>query len=519
MLAPGALIAAAVALLAARTDLSGILADGYVYLLMADALRGVAAPGPDWRFLFGHYPFPPVYPAYLAAWGAGADAPQRAFLANAAAHGIAFVALAAWYRRLGLGRSTTLGLLAVFALVPATWLTMLDIQSEALYLPLTVLVLLLAGGQLASADSRPASRAVARAWTSAGLFCAIALLTRTAGLALFAAFALSWLHRQRPGGIRPLLIAGLPWVVWQLFKALAGFDASYLTSLPSDWGELPVRLAATATRNLRALAWYGPRSFDLAVLAPPAAGVVTAGAVLALFTFLRRLRRMEFDALYVLLYTLLIMAWPHPDHMRRFLWVVLPLLLGYTALALGNACATRGPRWLAPVVLAAFLGALVAVPLPGTLPVLRSLGTSPAGEARELAQSPARYGKPAGLRAARLRRAAFAPIVELLDRARRRLPEDACIASAIPEQAMFHARRRGLDLVHARDNPRAQLAQCPYLLAVAFRSFPDNGVAPMFPYHLLRAELDVLDVAPVDRRDREAGVRAVLAHFSGPQKH
>jgi hypothetical protein len=47
LLAPGAIIASVMATFVVRSDLDGILADGFVYPLPADALRGVAAPAPD----------------------------------------------------------------------------------------------------------------------------------------------------------------------------------------------------------------------------------------------------------------------------------------------------------------------------------------------------------------------------------------------------------------------------------------------------------------------------------------
>src|SRR5690606_12486413 len=101
-----------------------------------------------------------------------------------------------------------------------------------------------------------------------------------------------------------------------------------------------VRIGEVLAANLAQLprGWW--RSFDPG-LASHTGIVLVVLAGLAVLGWLPRLRLLHLDALFLLAYLAMILLWPHPAHMRRFLYVVLPLGLVYAQLA----CAVPGRCW------------------------------------------------------------------------------------------------------------------------------------------------------------------------------
>ncbi len=491
---------------ARRANFDGLLADGYIYLLMADALsHAPASDALNWRFLFGEYSFPPLYPLLLAMVNAGADNPLNALMLNAGLLGASFAVLARWYMSLGIAAGPALLLSLCCALLPISFITALDVQSEPLYLVLTLSALYV----LQRAPD------TANAWWVAGICCGLAVLTRTAGLALLGAFTLSWLRAARRPKSLALWCAWLPLLGWQIFRDWHGLAASYLryrSLAPQDLWDATRQIVPI---NLRAIAYAVPRSFDLQ--GAPHVGIVLALlGVCAGVVLVQRVRRAECAALYVLLYLGLILCWPHPDHLRRFLFVVLPLMAGYAACAIAAGFSARSSRWSANTALYALPAVLLLLTAPSLLSLRHELALAVTPELRAVTQSPARYLAPS-LDAAVMRAQAFNPVIRLLQHAQTELPAVACIASAIPEQVMFYARRPGLDLIHALAAPSTLLRQCPYVLMIAFRSFPDSGVPPMFPFAELRGDLEILDLVRVDPSNQDSPARAILALYRPPE--
>lgn len=487
-----------------RASGDGLLADGYIYLLMADALQyAPASDALDWRFLFGEYPFPPLYPLLLAVVQAGADKPLQAFMLNAGLLGAAFVVLARWYASLGIPAGPALALSLSFALLPISFLTALDVQSEPLYLLLSLTALY----AVSRAPARPG------AWLVAGVCCGLAVLTRTVGITLLAAFTLTLLLQAPPRRVLALLCAWLPPAGWLIFRHLEGLTASYFNQRAFAANNLFGSLWQVGWVNWRAAGEAVSRSVDLQAAAPVQIALAVLG-VCAGVVFLRRLGRGRCDAVYLLSYLGLIMLWPYPEHFRRFLFVVLPLAGGYAMSALDYALRSSSSRRSASAALYALPCVLLSLTTPSLLALRQELAAP--SNVSAVSHTPARYLWPS-LRAAVLAAQAFDPVVTLLRHARTELPAQACIASAIPEQVMYYARRPSLHLIHGLAAPASVLRQCPYVLMIAFRSFPASGVPPMFPFDALRAELEILDVARVDPDDSTSGARAILARYRGAE--
>ena len=74
-------------------------------------------------------------------------------------------------------------------------------------------------------------------------------------------------------------------------------------------------------------------SFDTFWTYRGAIPVCSALLLLAAAGLVQRLRRRRLDAFYVIFYLLIVLFWPFPAHVPRFIYVVLPILLLYAVLA------------------------------------------------------------------------------------------------------------------------------------------------------------------------------------------
>lgn len=301
--------------------------DTPIYLLMADYLA--AFPGEPSRVareVMAQAMFPPLHPLLLGLLGGSRGiAATHAFTATCLL--AALVAMSRWLAANGTPRWQTWALPAFFALSPATLLVALESLSENLYLLLSLLHLLAftrATDAAASAEERRA------ALPFAALFVGLAVLSRSAGVALLVAFAAGLILRRAPGRVLWPLAAGTPIAAWLLVKPLAGFAGTYgtayasrLASLSPDhleaaWRSFAAQIEALAGAWVRVFALH-PSGFDT--------GIAVLVGVLAVAGCAWRLRERRPDAIYVLLYLGVIVAWPFPAHATRFLYVVTPMLL------------------------------------------------------------------------------------------------------------------------------------------------------------------------------------------------
>ena len=487
---------------ARRSEFNGLIADGYIYLVMADILANLVAGANAFaHFVFAAYPFPPLYPFALAVGGGGSQAPLTTYLLQSSFLAVALGLLTRWYQTLGLPGSVALSLGLTMLILPVTLLCAMDVQSESLYLALSVATLLLVSE----------GRVCTRRWLASGVSCGLAILTRTAGLALLPALLVHSLKpRQLGRGAAAVSLALVAPAVWWWLRQWWQLESSYLDhahgvaerSLTAYWTGTVV--------NLDALLAAAPRSFDF--MARPHVGMALAiAAGCALGTFVQRLRRGQIDAVYVAGYTAMILVWPFPAHARRFLWVILPILCGYAVLCAVSLVPRRfvRARGLAAHAMV-LLFALLA--LPTTFDILRELQADASSESR----SPARYLTPSRALAYTQARE-LAPVFGLLRRAPTLLPDDACVSSAIPEQVIFLTQRRARHFNEERHDAqgiRQLLRECPYVFMVAAEAYPPDGLPPMYPYRLIATDLEVLAVTRANPHDIHSAVLAMLAHYA-----
>jgi hypothetical protein len=335
--------------------------DSFSYLTLARYF----APGPSlvdaWAAQHAH--LPPLFPLALLLGGGSSDL----LVAHLLVAGFAVLALALVYAfatRL-LGRPWLAALaVAAFVLTPTAWISIKGILSESLYLLFSMAALCLHAARI----DRP--RPGARDLLAFGVLLACAYLTRAAGAALIAAYAVHVLYRgaigrERPWG--PLLLPAAPVcaaaAAWMLLRPGegGGYRDVVVYTLES-WLDRGLSQAPYAARlflegwvaSFHAETWTTPlpRAVFTIVLALGIAGAA------------RRAWRNRLDGWYVLLSLALTFFWMYPqDAARRLLYPVVPLLLLHAALFvafLGRRIAPAYRQWI-------FLGA-AALPLAVCVP-------------------------------------------------------------------------------------------------------------------------------------------------------
>lgn len=292
----------------------GGFGDTAVYLLTAQYFHG--GPGASLAGQFAaSSPYPPLFALTLAAFG-GANNLLAAHVITAVTLVLSCAVFLFWLRTLGLSPVMATLYMLVFALSPGLEMQALEILSEPLYLLFSLTA-------LAAASRTEKTQDYHWVWLCS-VATALALLTRTAGVALWAAFML-WLILRRPRREWLLGVASLfPFLVWQGWH-LAG---TYAYLAPLQGGHLaPGGHGLLAALRTWLLAW----STDVtgSIFKPPFLLTAAVVAILGLAGSVRRLPAM--DALYVLMYMTMILLWPFPAEASRLLIVILPVLLATAA--------------------------------------------------------------------------------------------------------------------------------------------------------------------------------------------
>lgn len=371
-------------------QLASLGGDSAVYVLSARHYAPMLPPDAVAAALEAESQFPPLYPLLLALGGGASDL-RLAHALTTLCLVAAFAATYALARRIGLGRAMALCTVALFALMPGTLEQALQLKSEALYAALSL-------GSLAVLARREPGVGTHAGWVAAGLV-SLALLTRSAGVALLPALLLVlWRRRPPRWGLMAVLAVG-PALAWALTRdtqasyggTLAAYAQAPLPEILGRFGAHAVAIMLGASHNVTTAPALGWVLVPLAIVA----AVVLAG----------RLRQAQPDAVYVAAYLAMLVAWPYPSEAQRLAWVVMPVLLAYVlgaaqaasaalpeAMAVARGVARAGvPLWLALAIVPAFGSALLrwAEAASGPHRALAHLpewyGRDP-GQSRELAQ-------------------------------------------------------------------------------------------------------------------------------------
>jgi hypothetical protein len=152
-----------------------------------------------------------------------------------------------------------------------------------------------------------------------------AALTRTAGVALLAAFVATVWLTPAPRKLSLTAVFVIPFAAWMVMNALDPVDDDNVEFLMQEYDAISAHVVwRTLVDNAHAL-WVGwCASFDIM---GSAIGRVVGAACAALWVagLSLRLRDRQADAIYVVFYLGVIMVWPNDDHARRFLFPLVPL--------------------------------------------------------------------------------------------------------------------------------------------------------------------------------------------------
>lgn len=332
-------------------QLGGFGGDNAVYLLSAQYLSPFTSHTEIAAHFFRSSPYPPLFPIVLGLVDAShhlliAHALTTAFLA------VAFFFMYRWQITLGLPKTVALAATLVFAALPGTYIQTLDILSENLYLLLTLISLY----AVARYERDGGKGLLLIGATAAGL----AALDRTAGAALIIAFTLFLLwHRKRIPWKAPLSIVWAPIVMWY---AIHGVHAGYLSTVDVTYAHHSVAtLRLLIPTQLSAIATGWLRNF-LTVGSWPLVAAIYGIGLIGLVSTVTRLREGRLDSLYILLYLSVILLWPFPGESKRFVFVLVPILLTQAMLLLSQlrVVLPAGTRPLPGLMLAII--AIIALP-------------------------------------------------------------------------------------------------------------------------------------------------------------
>lgn len=341
-----------VGLLALNQALVGVFYDDGLYAGLATALSsGLGYVHPNLPGMPGAVHYPPLYPVVLTPLfgvlsvnGAAIAAKVLNALLSAGAAG-----LIGWHatRTEILGPGTPRWVPAVVVLAAAVAMPVLATQTVLFAEPLFAVLLAVA---IIATDRQMSP------WI-AGAAGALALLTRSIGIAVVAGIVCFLLLRRAPrrtfvGVLVPPVVAALAWGLWvathgrQIDPALALGYGTYFAHLSQAGLSAIAVNVPDMSRPLEALTfgWIGVR-WVYEILATLALGIGLYGLAL--------LARRSTIGFALILYFIILAIWPHPPD--RFLWAVLPWL----ALAWAAGMLELARRWRRLRVPVAVLATLV----------------------------------------------------------------------------------------------------------------------------------------------------------------
>lgn len=456
--------------------------DSIEYLRMADFYR---------HFLFGepllesveYYRstrLPPLFPLLLAGLGGGSEHQHAAAIVAAGTALAAALSVWQWRRAEEPGTREGLGMAIALLLFPGFFLINLHPVSE----PLAIAMLCGAFALLASPQPTR-SRLLA-----AGLLIGLAPLARTALLPLPIAFTL-WVLIQRPRHVRqllfPIVCAWLPIIAWMAYRAAVGSD-SYLhhvgeETLAERMGPWPDAFWLQPKRLFDAWAdnWAMPLNFAII-------GASLLIGLLALVGSLLRLRRNCVDAWFLGGYVLLILIWPYPHELPRFLVVVYPIILVSALEGLRALVGLRlAPSGRLPGLILA--GAVVVASLPALRHFVAraALPVDPAllGDKRERP-----FFRIQNDERALVAIEVFARMRLLSEEAGKHVPQSGCVYSVHPEMQRLYGRiaavRYPLDLAGMTTaDAMKRLDQCDWFILSGFDTV-EPPLPALYPWPALK---------------------------------
>lgn len=471
--------------------------DNAYYLLIAKHFSPWSAHSDVATYFAIHSHFPPLYPLVLAIFGGG-ESLLVAHLVTVSCLLLALVVFYAWLRLLDVPVLVAGLLIFLFALMFGTYMQALYVLSENLYLFLTLACLM-------AVAAYERYKQLVWLWIAAASLAA-AILTRSAGVSLLAAFVLYLLLYRPPRFWLFIIVVVLPIVTWNLFSSQE--VPGYLSALMDKYKNNPVAILTQQLAVEGHVLWYGwIRSFTGSDAALPLLGIL---GVLCLSGAGYRLYLRKMDGLYAAAYLLLVMLWPFPAETQRLLFVIMPVLLTQGVLLLKllpkpqiTRCEIRYEHFLYLAILLVILpdlfltGARFMAPLPKELVEYRRM-------------SRWYYIEPDEARASIIMSAALAKHMKSLQSI---IPEKDCIYAIKPSVVGYYSGRISVipprpDFNDAALDAYLKKSDCRYfyMMSIFSPSFPE----PYYPLERLHESLMVISATPEKNQVGPVGMLAVI---------
>jgi len=491
--------------LAYRHEFSGVISDSLIYLLMADYYSPVVDVSEDfYRFIIENYSFPPLYPILLGLVGGGSHSPELSYMLSALLLVSALFIYLQWNQRVLNSAISSLLLVMLVALMPVTLRHVMLIVSEHLYLLLVLSGFLM----LEKAKEQPGHLIVA------GVLFGLGMLTRTVGVAaVFAFIATVLLKKNSRYKYIAMLAAVFPPACWFLIKPSvegSGYISDFIKIIE---GDIVRNLVEQLYVNFKLLWLYWVRLFDSQGSEYAEFGAMVI-LIFIIIGFVYRLIDMKPDAVYMAGYTFILLLWPYPDQLDRFLFVILPFLLTYGLVGVSQSSVALHTSYMRKGVGILYL-VLVGVIISPTLSEMLVRFNHPAGDDfSDYVRTPTWLNSQDPWRTRgnmeRMRR-----IYTSMQRGASLVPQEGCVFSVAPPYLMFYMRRKSLHIPSLEnDGAFAKgTVSCGYIFMMAVASFPDMGIPPMYPAQQILSEVDVMQVSYRTEGDPGSNVLSMLVSY------
>jgi hypothetical protein len=309
--------------------------DGPSYMLLARKWSPFVAPGvaeATWPI----HSYPPGFPWLLAVTGASVSTHASHLVVSLCL--LASITILGWSLLLNQGWVYGGLLLACFVTLPGAVVSSMGILSENFFLLMSVSVLALYA-RIENTDDPSAW-----SWALLYFIVSVMFMTRTAGVAMIGALAvIAALGRQTEGSRRALLllVAGgalATQLLWSFFDPQSP-SAGYLKTMSLILNEgstssiqRTVLFLDSVRTNAVTLVASWNHYFTLSYEANWFFWVSLALLLTAMSATGVRALRLRLDAWYLLLYLAVLLVWPFPDEMLRFLHPAVMLLLAQPVL-------------------------------------------------------------------------------------------------------------------------------------------------------------------------------------------
>jgi len=316
---------------------SGNNSDSHYYLFLADFfVRGASEFPSIESYIAKTSIFPPGFPFVLGFFGGGVDNMVRAHQINNALFAAGFVAFFYWLHTHGLKPVAALTLTLALALNHQQLVYLVDILSESQYFLFSVLIIIV----LENAKSRE-RLLIASALIGFGA------LSRTIGIAFLLPLLVQLIRFPTNWPSKGFLfsLALLPTLGWKIIHGLYLESSvpqySYLAKLVTFYADASLDAAFdVVTFNLTALiqSWTDylsglPSTLHIAI--------AFVFGLSILICWIVRLRRLDTLALYLFAYFGIVIIFPFPWQMDRFMLPIFPFLLGILVLDSGKLFVER----------------------------------------------------------------------------------------------------------------------------------------------------------------------------------